>query len=201
MILISTKQVPISEQHTHAHSLLSRALKEFGINYVPDETQVIRGEHGKPSLSEHPEVRYNISHADGIAAVVVSEFECGIDCERIRAYRPSVLKRCFCEEERSAVEAAPECEQNLMFFRLWTLKEAYVKALGRGLSFPLREAAFAFEGDDILTELSEWAFKQYIIGNEFIVSVCKIRNELSIKHESNMIYHLHAAEDISVYFR
>lgn len=195
-MLISIAQVPTGEQHRHAHSLLSKALKGFGIDYVPDVTPVIRGEHGKPSLAELPEVRYNISHADGIAAVIVSEFECGIDCERIRAYRPSVLKRCFCEEERSAVEAAPECERNLMFFRLWTLKEAYVKALGRGLSFPLREAVFAFEGDEILTELSEWAFNQYVIGNEFIVSVCKIRNELSKKHESNMIYHLHAAKDI-----
>ena len=149
-------------------------MKEFGVDYVMGVTPVTLGEHGKPSLAEHPEVHYNISHADGIAAVTVSEFECGVDCERIRAYRPSVLGRCFGEDERRAVEAAPESERNLMFFRLWTLKEAYVKALGRGLSFPLRQAEFAFEGDEILTGLSGCAFTQYVVNGEFAVSVCEL---------------------------
>ena len=174
MLLISTERVARKEQHSHAHSLLGEGLRAFGVGYVDGVTPVIFGEHGKPSLAEHPGLRYNISHADGIMAVVISEFECGIDCEPVRAYRPNVMKRVFGEAEREAVNSAPEAERDLMFFRLWTLKEAYVKALGAGLTFPLREAEFALEGDKILTKLSGCTFTQYVINNEFTVSVCEI---------------------------
>lgn len=177
MILISTRQVPRSEQRIHAHSLLGQCLKEYGIDYVYDETPLLFGEHGKPSLAEHPGLHYNISHADGIAAAMVSEFECGIDCERVRPYSKSVFKRCYSEAEHRAVEAAPENERDMLFFKLWTLKEAYVKALGKGLSFPLRNAEFSLDGDDILTELSGCTFSQYIITGEFIVSLCELTDE------------------------
>lgn len=185
MVLISTERVPVSEQHRHAHSLLSRALKELGIEYIPDVTSVVFGEHGKPSLAEHPEAHYNISHADGIAAVVVAEYECGIDCERVREFDPRVMKRICTQAEQAAICSAPEAERELMFFRLWTLKEAYVKALGKGLSFPLRDAGFAFEGDEILTELSG-AFTQYIVNGEFVAAVCG----LSDKREPNKLHYI-----------
>ena len=189
MILISTEQVAKAEQHSHAHALLSHALKEFEIDYVNGVTPVVLGEHGKPSLAERPEVRFNISHADGIAAAVVSENECGIDCERVRAYDPRVMKRVCTEAEQAAISSAPEDERDLLFFRLWTLKEAYVKALGKGLSFPLRNAGFAFDGDKILTELS-CAFTQYVINNEFAVAVC----ELSDRHGQHKTHRLHASD-------
>ena len=176
MLIVSTEQVPRSEQHSHAHSLLSRALREYGIEYSAGVTPVVFGEHGKPSLAEHPEVRYNISHADGVAAAAVSGYECGVDCERVRAYDPRVVKRVCGVSEQAMLKAAPESERDLLFFRLWTLKEAYAKALGRGLSLPLRDASFAFDGDRILTELTSCAFTQYLIDREFVVSVCEFSN-------------------------
>lgn len=174
MLLISTERVARKEQHSHAHLLLGEGLKTFGIKYVDGVTPVVFGEHGKPSLAERPELRYNISHADGITAAVISEFECGIDCEPVRAYRPNVMKRVFGKAEQAAINSAPEGERDLLFFRLWTLKEAYVKALGAGLTLPLREAEFTFEGGRILTGLSDCVFTQYVINNEFTVSVCEI---------------------------
>lgn len=184
MLLISTEKVPRAEQHSHAHSLLSRALREYGIVYVMGTTPVVCGEHGKPSLAERSDVHYNISHADGIAAVAVSGCECGVDCERVREFDPRIMKRVCRDTERAMLEAAPENERGLLFFRLWTLKEAYVKALGCGLSFPLRNAAFEFEDGRIRTELSGCTFAQYTIGSEFVVSVC----ELSKARGSHKIY-------------
>ena len=178
MILISTRQVAKSEQRSHAHSLLGKCLKEYGIDYIFGETPVAFGGRGKPSLAEYPDLHYNISHADGIAAAMVSEYECGIDCERVREYRPSVFKRCFSEAERRAVESAPENERDLLFFKLWTLKEAYVKAIGKGLSVPLRNAVFSFNGDNIITELSGCTFSQQVIDREFVVSVCTLSDKI-----------------------
>ena len=174
MVLISTQQIPKSAQRSHAHSLLGECLKEYGVDYVFGETPLIFGEHGKPSLAEYPGLHFNISHADGIAAAIVSEFECGIDCERVRPYRESVLRRCYSKAERRAIEAAVGSEHDFLFFKLWTLKEAYIKALGIGLSFPLRNAEFLLDGDEINTNLSGCSFSQYAVKNEFVVSVCEL---------------------------
>ncbi|MCH5196644.1 MAG: 4'-phosphopantetheinyl transferase superfamily protein [Oscillospiraceae bacterium] len=172
MLIISTKYIPKSEQHAHAHSLLSCALREYGIDYVSGATPMVYGEQGKPALAEHPGVHFNISHADGISAVVVSENECGIDCEPVRRHNPRVAERVCSESEQAMLKAASESERDLLFFRLWTLKEAYVKALGKGLSFPMREAEFAFDDDRIKTEISGCMFSQYIIDNELVAAVC-----------------------------
>lgn len=179
MIIISTKNVPQPEQHSHAHSLLRSCLKTRGIDYAEGQTPLIFGEHGKPALAEHPKQHFNVSHAQGIAAAIVSDCECGIDCERVRAYRPRVMLRCFSEKERAAVEGLPESERDLMFFRFWTLKEAYVKAIGRGLAFPLSDTAFELVGGRIVTNLVGCSFAQYLIGGEFVVSVCEMSDRLS----------------------
>ena len=186
MILVSTRQIEKSGQRLHAHTLLGKCLKEYDIDYVFGETPLLFGEHGKPSLAEHPKLHYNISHSDGIAAAMVSEYECGIDCERVRPYRPSVFGRCYSEAERRAVESAPESERDLLFFKLWTLKEAYVKALGKGLSFPLRNAEFTLDGENIRTKLSGCTLSQYVVNGEFVVSVC----ELSDRCEPHKIRYL-----------
>lgn len=173
-ILVSTEQVLKKEQHFHAHSLLSRCLGEQGVSYTPGETPVVLGEHGKPSLAEYPELHYNISHSEGIAAAMISPYECGVDCERIRSFEPRVMKRVFSDREREAVENAPESRRELLFFSLWTLKEAYVKAIGRGLTFPMRQAEFSIEDGDIQTALTGCSFTLYIIGGEFALSVCEL---------------------------
>lgn len=177
MILISTDRLSGTEQREHAHSLLSRCLKEHGVDYAMGQTPIVLGEHGKPSLAARPELHYNISHADGIAAAMVSEHECGIDCERIRTCRPRVLRRAYSEAERKAVEAAAsDSERDRLFFSLWTLKEAYVKATGVGLSFPLREAEFVIEGERILTDLSG-CFSLYVIDGGYVAAVCKLSDK------------------------
>ncbi|MCH5209275.1 MAG: 4'-phosphopantetheinyl transferase superfamily protein [Oscillospiraceae bacterium] len=172
MLIVSTKDVPKYEQHSHAHTLLSCALREYGIDYVSGSTPMVYGEQGKPALAGHPGVYFNISHADGISAVVVSENECGIDCEPVRKYNPKVVRRVCSEAEQAMLRAASESERDRLFFRLWTLKEAYVKALGKGLSFPMRKAVFLFDGDRIKTDISDCTFTQYIIDSELIVAVC-----------------------------
>lgn len=173
MLIISIKELPKAEQHSHAHRLLRECLKPYGIDYT-EETPIEYGELGKPSLKEHPEVHYNVSHADGIAVAMAGERECGIDAESVRAYRPNVIKRVFSEREKTLIEAAPEEERSLLFFRLWTLKEAYVKAIGIGVSYPMNTVEFSFDGAEIRTNIESYSFKQYILKDgSFVVSVCE----------------------------
>ena len=173
MLMISIMDIDKKQQHVHAHTLLRECLKPLKIAYN-EETVIVKNDLGKPSLAEFPEVHYNLSHANGIAACIVSGNECGIDCEQVREYRKNVLRRAFSEQEILLVESAPEELRDLMFFRLWTLKEAYVKALGIGISYPLNTAEFSFSGDRIVSEIEGYSFRQYIIkGGRFVVSVCE----------------------------
>ena len=173
MTAISLIELNKKEQHTHAHKLLRECLKRFGVNYS-ESTPIIKGIHGKPSLAEHPEIQYNLSHGDGIAACIVGEKECGIDCERVRTYHVNVVKRVFSEAEKALIENMEESEKDLLFFRLWTLKESYIKALGTGLSYPLTKAEFILDGDEIFVHPEGFRFRQYILQNgKFVVSVCE----------------------------
>lgn len=173
MLMISIKDIPKNEQHNHAHKLLRECLKPLNIAYSED-TAITKNRYGKPSLTEYPDIKYNISHADGISACIVSEYECGIDCENVREYRPNVMKRAFSDDEKNMILSAPENQRNLLFFRLWTLKESYIKAIGMGLSFPLNQANFSFENGIINSNITDCRFRQYILRNgKFIVSVCE----------------------------
>ena len=176
MIIISLKKVPKKEQGDHAHLLLKTCLEKKGISYERNKTPVTRNSHGKPSLTEFPDIHYNLSHADGITACMLSDGECGIDCENIRDYRPNVIKRAFSESEKILIENTPEDEKNLLFFKLWTLKESYVKAIGIGISYPLNTVEFSFDGNKIISNMTDYFFKQYIIKNSYVVSVCE-RND------------------------
>lgn len=173
MTAISLMELNKKEQHTHAHKLLRECLKPFGVDYS-ESTPIIKGKYGKPFLAEHLEIHYNLSHGDGIAACIVGEKECGIDCERVRTYHANVVKRVFSDTEKAFIESADESEKDLIFFRLWTLKESYIKAIGTGLSYPLVKAEFILDGDVISVHPEGFRFRQYILQNgKFVVSVCE----------------------------
>ncbi|MDE5582154.1 MAG: 4'-phosphopantetheinyl transferase superfamily protein [Ruminococcus sp.] len=173
MLLVSLKSVPKKEQRLHAHNLLRECLKTYNIEYTADKTPITRNDHGKPSLAGHPEIKYNLSHAEGIAVCLVADTECGVDCEGVRPYRPNVVRRSFSENEKTMIENAPQEEKDLLFFRLWTLKEAYVKAIGIGISYPLNTVEFAFDGRKIISNIKGYRFRQYILRDgKFIIAVC-----------------------------
>jgi 4'-phosphopantetheinyl transferase len=109
-----------------------------GYLVVPPESLVFAvGAEGKPRLAGSGAVSFNLSHSGIYAAAAVSRGrEVGIDLERIRpdAAGRDIAARFFSSEERAWLEATPGVEA---FFRLWTAKEAVLKAMGTGLSTPL----------------------------------------------------------------
>lgn len=176
LIMISIMDIPKKMQHDHAHKLLRECLKSRDIAYSED-LRIEKGKYGKPYLAEYPDVKYNISHADGIAACMVSDSECGIDCEKVRNLREGVLRRAFSEREREMIASVAEAERDLLFFRLWTLKESYIKAIGTGLSYPLETAEFLLNSGEIHTNIKGWHFRQHILrDNKYVVSICEKLN-------------------------
>jgi len=123
-----------------AHALVRRALSAYA-DVAPGEWRFSAGPHGKPEIAasaDLPPLRFNLSRSSGLCACAVTlGRDIGVDVERSdrRAEITAIARRFFAPEEAADVEAHPE-----RFFEYWTLKEAFVKACGRGLSMPLRDA-------------------------------------------------------------
>jgi 4'-phosphopantetheinyl transferase len=97
--------------------------------------------HGKPRLA-HPTspLRFNLTHSHGLAVLAIAlARDLGVDVEHIRprVAEEGVAERFFSPTEVAMLRALPPEAQSLGFFNCWTRKEAYLKALGWGLSVPL----------------------------------------------------------------
>ena len=162
------------EQSARVHALLERVLPEYakacGVT-LPHALQYAKTEMGKPYLPDCA-VHFNLSHCKGLGVCLLSPRECGADAEPVRKLREGVVRRVYDEQERKAL--AESAEPDLLFTRLWTLKEAYVKAIGTGISYPMREVGFRLDGDEIRCTRSDAVFWQ-TVQDGFVVSVCVLK--------------------------
>jgi len=122
-----------------AHGLVRTILARY-LGAAPADLRFDHGVNGKPALAGAP-LRFNLSHSYELALVGVTQGrELGIDIERVRdtvAIAP-LAARFFSAAERALLQALPDGERRAGFFRLWTRKEAYLKATGEGVSRELR---------------------------------------------------------------
>ncbi|MBX7167802.1 MAG: 4'-phosphopantetheinyl transferase superfamily protein [Pirellulales bacterium] len=137
------------DRHTH---LVTRALvRTLLANYTgvdPAAWKFVTNAYGRPDVSE-PEcwrrLKCNVSHTTGlVAAIITWEVESGVDVEwRDRTSGGmDVADRFFSPDEVADLRKLPETSQRRGFFDYWTLKEAYIKARGMGLSLPLEQFSF-----------------------------------------------------------
>ncbi|WP_374090519.1 4'-phosphopantetheinyl transferase superfamily protein [Methylomicrobium lacus] len=111
------------------------------IDTPPERLRFARHAHGKPYLPDFPDFAFNLSHtADRMAVVMSRGCRVGIDIEscKPRANLAALADKCFGAEEKAYWLALPEAERLHSFYRFWTRKEAFVKAVGQGLSLGLQ---------------------------------------------------------------
>lgn len=126
-----------------ARALLRRTLAE-ALGERPERLAFAYGAHGKPALAapfDASGLRFNLSHSAGRALLAVArDCEVGVDLERIRPVRfgAKIARRFFSDGEQHALDGVAGSAWNEGFFRCWTRKEAFIKAVGDGLSFPLK---------------------------------------------------------------
>lgn len=129
-----------------AHALGRALLSEWG-GGAPQEWRFAVGDHGKPEVMS-PRLRLNLSHTRGLAAAALTlDHDVGIDVEWLDRKAPTMelARRFFAPAECAQLEALPEAAFVESFLAFWTLKEAYVKAIGKGLAQPLDSFAFTLD--------------------------------------------------------
>jgi 4'-phosphopantetheinyl transferase len=120
-----------------------RELLATRLGVRPEAVEFVYGSHGKPELGPHCAASglcFNVAHAQDLAIYAFSTGRAiGVDVERIRAIDDAddIAARFFTRRENDAYRALDPRERLLGFFNCWTRKEAFVKALGDGLSHSL----------------------------------------------------------------
>lgn len=116
--------------------LLDQGLGAYGLR--ERTVQIACGANGKPYLPEHPGLHFNLSHSGTLAMAVFSDREIGCDVEQKKTASFRVADRFFCPEEQQFVAKGVTSEERTdRFFRIWTLKESFLKVTGEGTHFPL----------------------------------------------------------------
>ena len=133
------------EKHRR-HFIVARGfLRTVVGRYLKTQPETLRfeyGAYGKPTLASEHGLRFNLSHSNEVALLAVTlDAELGVDVEHIRAdfATEDIARRFFSRAEVEMFNALPKEEQVAAFFRCWTRKEAYIKAIGKGLSQALDE--------------------------------------------------------------
>lgn len=125
-----------------AHGILREILSRY-LHISPVDFVFNTSEYGKPSLTEHcggDLVTFNLSHSHELGLVgIASRRSIGVDIEYIRddLADEQVARRFFSAREVDKYLSLPSEERKQAFFACWTRKEAYIKAIGEGLSMPL----------------------------------------------------------------
>lgn len=155
--------VKLSLRHdfTCAHGWLRQVLAGYQA-CDPALMQFSFNDHGKPHLSDGG-VSFNMSHSRGVVAIAVMRSGMvGID---VQHHDPQVellaiAERFFAQEEAAWLKSVPDAQRQAVFYRIWSLKEAYIKAVGLGMALPLSSFAFVASTDSSAAELlrqpTEW---------------------------------------------
>jgi len=149
----------------------------------PDEVCFQYSEHGKPSVAEvhsPSSLHFNVSHTEGMAIFGFCRgHRIGVDVERLRDdFRADeISERFFSLSERAALNNAPTAQSHELFFRVWTRKEAYIKARGEGLSHHLHQFDVSTDETAILlatrpdtSEAQRWRLQDIKIPSGFVAA-------------------------------
>ena len=155
-----------------ASLLLVRALQDESLH----ADKIALSEYGKPYLPQLPGFHFSLSHSGNMALCAVSSDPVGCDIELPRGFDPNLARRFFHPAEQEWLFSRPEAEQSSAFFRLWTCKESFLKALGLGLSLPLDSFA-VIPGEEIqLTQRADprpWQLRSLRDGESFL-ALCSL---------------------------
>jgi len=164
----------------------SRVLLKFAAAaalHVPPQSVELGYTHtGRPYLRGYDGVHISLSHTDELLLVgLATGGVIGVDAERAdrKLYGPGLGRHMCTPHEVEEIEAMPEKERDPALVRLWTLKEAYSKAIGLGMQF--RFTDFGFRSDGTPTDVlrpngepgsdGEWTFRTYELADTYVVSV------------------------------
>ncbi|GES27561.1 4'-phosphopantetheinyl transferase superfamily protein [Streptomyces angustmyceticus] len=172
---------PRAKERFLASRLLLRHAAAVAIETAPDLVDLAYQPGGRPFVRGCDQIDISLSHTEEVMVVgITSRGRVGVDVElaaRRMAGTGSEAQGCT-PFERQRLDAADGRDRNDTLVRLWTLKEAYSKALGQGLRFRFTEFGFALDGtrarlvgpDGRDAGADDWLFATFAVEDKYVVS-------------------------------
>jgi 4'-phosphopantetheinyl transferase len=179
-----------------ARAMLRTILAAY-LKLNPAQLQFSYSAHGKPALNDNEGsagLRFNLSHSHDLALYAVTRNrEIGVDIEQIRAdfAGEEIAERFFSSTEIATLRALASNRRNESFFDCWTRKEAYIKARGEGLSFPLaRFDVSLIPGEQRVTlnvpeapfEAARWSLHSLMPEDGYAAAIAVEGHDLNLKY-------------------
>jgi len=172
---------PDREIFIAAHALTRALLSHYG-GLEPRCWRFVAGPHGRPALDpahNRPDLHFNLSHTEGLVGCALAHHEVGIDVESVErsASTGRIAGRFFTPREVALIDASPEQLRQRVFFQLWTMKEAVMKAMGLGFQLPLDEFSVTLDPLGVTFEPARpdnntgWSFGQTAVGTHYMLAV------------------------------
>ncbi|WFR57109.1 4'-phosphopantetheinyl transferase superfamily protein [Anaerocolumna sp. AGMB13025] len=108
-----------------------------------------QSEYGKPSLTNYKDIHFNLAHSGSWVLCGIGDISLGIDVEQINEMKFSIADRIYTKEENYFILKQSLENRKKAFYKIWTLKESYVKNIGKGLSIPFDSFSFQFYDNKI----------------------------------------------------
>ena len=172
-------------QFIAAHGALRAILSEY-LNILPREVAYSYAANGKPELASglrESGIKFNLSHSKELAIIAVTQGLCvGVDLEFVdpELAIEEISSAFFSQAEISTLRALPAERRRQAFFECWTRKEAYIKALGKGLTLPLDSFDVAFgpgvsaallRAEVSAEELSRWSIYDITVSESYVAAL------------------------------
>lgn len=163
-----------------AGALLIYALQKENVGNVSIEVKP----GGKPYLAGKENLFFNLSHSENMVMCVVADKEVGCDVERRTEFDRALASYVMTKQELQQIYGLDsEAEQQEMFFRLWTLKESYMKATGFGIGLEPGTFGIKMEKGSISVippvDEREFFFKEYYADDGYCYSCCSLSDTFS----------------------
>ena len=185
-------------EYKAAHILCRIMLSNFS-DVAPADWHFETTEHGKPEISKkinHEKLRFNISHTNSmVACAITKKHDIGVDLECQSRFNNinKIAKKYFSSSEYDYFKNSSPTEQHKVFFSLWTLKESYLKAIGKGLREPLDSFSFdldllkiSFLNSNVISNKRCWNFALFKPSVFHLCALCVAHPKSSpqnIKHQ------------------
>jgi 4'-phosphopantetheinyl transferase len=136
----------IKKKQIASKTLLRQTLARY-LNQSAETIKLAKTAYGKPYLVDYPQINFNLSHTGDVMLVAISAIGAvGVDVEQTKLQRKDfsgLVEKCFAKVEKAHWYSLPVAEQEAEFYRYWTRKEAFVKAIGRGLAIGLEHCVLS----------------------------------------------------------
>jgi 4'-phosphopantetheinyl transferase len=188
-------------QYLVARALLRSVLSIYDNAISPADWRFEANPYGKPSIavSHSCKLGFNLSHTEQLTVLAVSSGDdIGVDVEWMGRNTEvmELAEHCFSPAEVDQLLCLPQERQRARFFDVWTLKEAYIKARGLGISNALHDLSFLFADDDAkplrivpatesMVDPAQWTF--WHVAQDTPHKIAVARQSPSTAHASRLV--------------